>query len=589
MNIIPDKRRLVTLVEQGVEGKLCLPNFQRDFVWNREEIADLMRSTLRRYFIGSLLLLRTDPRDPPFSPLALRGAKPTHTTLAPELLVLDGQQRLTSLLYALTAPILSLKDSKQRRWFYVDLKVLRDDPESDGIVIDRSPRDVDGLNEDRKQWAMRILPCTRLLRSSDFLHWRDGLDDFLRDTSAVEHEEFRSRDRDIWTEAVSGFQNFEVPLVELPMISDAEPESIGRVCAIFEKLNSTGVDLSVYDLLTARLYRSGIRLHDLWTEACHNHPRLKSWSRGKADTNKFGVLVLRTLALLRQLDPKPRILIDLKPEGFTEDWRRAASAIDRALALLENVGSDGFGVFEPKWLPGFGVIPILAALRAEIDERHLGDKERGDLRRWYWCSVFLERYSSAVESKSKKDYTELRAHWLEGGPEPAVFGEARAIIGSAGYTIRDSASYASAIYSGVFTLLALGGARDWKFAESIQLQTLDDHHIFPKQYLLRHGVSRKGDINTIVNRTLISGRTNRLIKDKAPASYAIDPSVFPGGSANATLLNAHFITGDAQSAMLAATEELEPEVCRALYDAFLSSRERTIVDVIRRACGVVTA
>ena len=113
--------------------------------------------------------------------------------------------------------------------------------------------------------------------------------------------------------AVTAFQTFEAPLVELPSVDESDSESIGRVCAIFEKLNSTGVDLSVYDLLTARLYRSGIRLHDLWAEACKTHPRLRAWSRGKADEHKFGVLVLRTLALLRGLDPKPRILIDLEP------------------------------------------------------------------------------------------------------------------------------------------------------------------------------------------------------------------------------------------------------------------------------------
>ena len=179
---------------------------------------------------------------------------------------------------------------------------------------------------------------------------------------------YRSVWRDGWTKAIAAFQTFEVPLVELPRVDDSDNESIGRVCAIFEKLNSTGVDLSVYDLLTARLYRSDIRLHDLWSEACRTHPRLRSWSKGKADEHKFGVLVLRTLALLRGLDPKPRILIDLLPTGFEDDWRRAAApSSEHWNSFL--VGPDGFGVFAEKWLPGFGLVPILAALRAEIDAR----------------------------------------------------------------------------------------------------------------------------------------------------------------------------------------------------------------------------
>ena len=94
MEIFPDKRKLVGLVEQAHEGKLCLPEFQRDFVWTREGVADLIRSVVRSYYIGSLLLLRTDPQDPPFAPAFLRGAKPLYAEPRPERLVLDGQQRL---------------------------------------------------------------------------------------------------------------------------------------------------------------------------------------------------------------------------------------------------------------------------------------------------------------------------------------------------------------------------------------------------------------------------------------------------------------------------------------------------------------
>ena len=68
MDIIPDKRKVTGLVEAAHEGKICLPNFQRDFVWTREEVADLVRSIIRGYFIASLLLLRCDANNPPFAP-----------------------------------------------------------------------------------------------------------------------------------------------------------------------------------------------------------------------------------------------------------------------------------------------------------------------------------------------------------------------------------------------------------------------------------------------------------------------------------------------------------------------------------------
>jgi hypothetical protein len=515
MEIIPDKRKIVGLVEQAHAGKICLPNFQRDFVWRREEVADLVRSIVRGYFIGSLLLLRSDPNNPPFAPIFLRGSDAPNRDPHPELLILDGQQRLSSLIYALTAPDLSLKDSSKRRWFFLDLDLLLDDPDNDGIIFDRAKRELRGLDQQEIQFAERMLPCTALSSQQAFYAWRDGFDDWARSTSPEIHEKYRSAWRDRWTEAITAFQTFEVPLVELPQVDGSDSESIGRVCAIFEKLNSTGVDLSVYDLLTARLYRSGIRLHDLWSEACKSNPRLRAWSGGKADQHKFGVLVLRTLALLRGLDPKPRILIDLEPVDFETDWRIATAAIERALELISLVSPDGFGVFAEKWLPGYGLIPILAALRSEIDSRKLGEKERADLRRWYWCNVFLERYSSAVESKSRKDYAEMTRHWFDDGPEPDVFQEAQNLIGSPGFRIRTSASYASAVYSGVFCLLAIRNARDWRRGENIQLQELQDHHIMPQAFLKRHGVTRRVTVNSIANRTLISDETNGKIKDKA--------------------------------------------------------------------------
>jgi hypothetical protein len=585
--IFPGKERLVNFVEEANEGKFCLPNFQRDFVWTRDEVAELLRSILRRYYIGSLLLLPCDSHNAPFSPVFFRGAKPLYNEPQPEGLVLDGQQRITSLLYALTAPPLNLKDSSQPRRFFLDLIALLEDPNDDEIIFDRSPRELDGLDKAEVQFERMIIPCTELFSLEHSSTWVRSLRKWLRKNRPDEVEDFENSKEDRLTRVFTNFASFDVPLVKLKKVSDSDTEAIGRVCAIFEKLNSTGVELSVYDLLTARLYRSGIRLHTLWDQACKDNKRLAEWSKKKADTNKFGVLVLRTLALLRGLDPKPRILINLKPEDFEQDWRRAAGAIERALELIMLVGPDGFGVFNRKWLPGFGLIPILAALRAEIEERKLGEGPRSDLRRWYWSNVFLERYSSAVESKSRKDYSEMLGHWVDGKGEPSIFSEAKARIGAEGYTVRESASYASALYSGVFCLLAVRGARDWRRGEAILLQELQDHHVFPRAYLRSHNVTKQSEANSIVNRTLISDETNNRIKDKAPADYIGDAEIFPSG-ATESLLKPHFISQASIEGLKKATEGLSNDGLAVMYDEFLKAREATIVDEIRSVCGVST-
>ena len=586
MEIIPDKRKLVGLVEQAYEGKICLPDFQRDFVWPPEQIADLLRSILRGYFVGSLLLLRSDRNKPPFSPTLLRGANSIYTDVKPELLLLDGQQRLTSLIYALTAPDLPLKGTKLRRWFFIDLDLLTRDPDHDDIVIERSKRDIDDLHSPAAQYQRHLIPCTVLLRPADFYKWRDGFEDWVRENQPDKESVFRSEWRQAWQKIVDRVQNFEVPLVELPRVAEDDADAMGRVCAIFEKLNSTGVDLSVYDLLTARLYRSKIALHQLWDEACENNPLLAEWSAGKADTNKFGVLVLRTLALLRDLDPKPKMLISLNPTGFESDWRRATRAINRALEIVTAIHEDGMGVFHRDWLPNFGLLPVLAALRALIEEKNLGEAARRQVRQWYWCSVFLERFSSAVESKSRKDYSDFHRHWFEGGPAPAIFDDARRIA-SAEFSIRSATSNASGIYCAVFCLLAKQGARDWQRGEHIELQSLQDHHIFPKDYLKRHGIPTGDRTNTVVNRTLIADQTNNKIRAKAPADY-LKTEVF--SSDPALLLSAHFIGEDGLSSMRIAIEDRSDAgmaSAQAAYDQFLASREAALLVKIREVCGVL--
>lgn len=586
MQITPATRKLVRLVEQAHQGELCLPEFQRDFVWPREQVADLVRSMLRGYYVGSLLLLDTDPNNPPFQPAFLRGAEPKQAQPHPKQLVLDGQQRLTSLMYALTAPNYPLKDTSRRRYFFVDLQKAVEDIDSDDIILSFTDRELvtEGLKFPETQFERRLLPCTALINPTKFSDWSYALEDWLRDHQPTEVDDYRKVWRPKWGALVNGFLGFDAAVIELPQVSDADPDALGRVCAIFEKLNSSGVELSVYDLLTSRLYRSQIKLHDLWDEACKQHPRLNRWSNGKADTLKFGVQVLRVLALLRGLTPTPKELIRLNPDAFQQDWQRAAAGLERALEVAESISQDGFGVFEPQWLPGTGLLAVLAAGRQIITEQKLAARETASLRRWYWCSVFLERYSSGVDSKARKDFSELLTFW-QGGSEPSVFQEAHIRIGAPGYTVRNAASSYSAVYSGIFCLLALQGARDWRKDESLTLHDVEDHHIFPKAYLKRAGITRRTRVNSVLNRTLVSDSTNRMISDKTPGTYMEMSTIFPHGATDEGLA-LHFLASAAREHMREAEENLGPREVEEVYEAFLTAREAQILTAIRHRCGV---
>lgn len=196
-------------------------------------------------------LLDCDSKSPPFAPISLRGAKPKTVDLTPTQLVLDGQQRLTSLLYAMYAPDLGLKGSKRPRRFFLDLELLTTNPEDDGIVFAMTNKEIKkvGLDTKEGQWTLRQVPVTSLVSDAAFLKWRDGIDDWLSANQPDEHKQFRDVWRDKWTSAVQSFLSFEIPVVTLPIVRDDDHDAVARICAIFEKLNSTGMDLSVYDLL----------------------------------------------------------------------------------------------------------------------------------------------------------------------------------------------------------------------------------------------------------------------------------------------------------------------------------------------------
>ena len=96
--------------------------------------------------------------------------------------MLDGQQRLSSLIYALTAPDLSLKDSSQRRWFFLDLDLLLEEPDNDDIVFDRAKRELRGLDHPEPNTSSVSFRAPTLLTQRCVL--RSGgtaIDDWARD------------------------------------------------------------------------------------------------------------------------------------------------------------------------------------------------------------------------------------------------------------------------------------------------------------------------------------------------------------------------------------------------------------------------
>ena len=127
------EEKLIDIVRLAYEGEFVLPDFQRNFVWNRIDIEELIKSILENIFIGVFLIQRVDPRDPPFKVIPVKGAKGINTQTVSLNLILDGQQRITSLLYALYAPDYPLRNTAYRHFFFLDLDGLAEGDTEKGV------------------------------------------------------------------------------------------------------------------------------------------------------------------------------------------------------------------------------------------------------------------------------------------------------------------------------------------------------------------------------------------------------------------------------------------------------------------------
>ena len=567
MEIDPGNRFLMKLVDAAREGTVALPQFQRNFVWTRDDIADLLVSVLSGYFIGSFLILRSDPESIPFAIRAIEGVELSGHPLRAESLVLDGQQRLTAVHYALYAPDVPVRYTKYPYRFFLRLDEATAGKLDEAVFSVRSDS-CGSLLEPETQFAERVLPFAEV---PAWQAWQNRYEDWLmkQDATLDGFRAHRDQVKPRWDALMGPLATYQVPAITLPKIDAGDPDGLSRVCMVFEKLNTSGVRLSVFDLLTARLYAHGIDLHQLWQASMETFPLLKQFCG--EDKNDYSVLVLRVVGLARGLEVKGKTLINLSPEGFEADWRAASGAMELALQRLVSTNDDGFGVIDLKWLPYSTVVPVMAAVLLRISGDHLGHEAYGLLRRWYWSAVFTERYGGAVESTSYKDYNELLKAFADPTfvPEALIHAQRQLVDG---FSLLDIGRQ-NAMYKAAMCLIAKQGAKDFRTGDSIEFHELDDHHVFPQAFLRAQkrpdGQPLHSDaaVNAVVNRTLISSQTNRSISHSRPSDYLA--TVFPP-DAQPRILATHGITAEAAEAMQADD-----------FEAFCLARDAALTTLIR--------
>lgn len=530
-----DQPKLSSVLAQTATGSLQLPNFQREWKWDEERIKNLLVTVTLGHPLGVVMTLKTGG-EPQFKARPLAGAEPGASKV-PDRLLLDGQQRITSLFQAFRKghPV-DTEDGRGnpvKRWFYIDVEaaVLLGVDREDAILILPEERVLRraglDLSDEAKEWEAGCFPLNLGLDTRAAFRWEQQ---YLRVHGEAGLELWPKFDDAVLKRITA----FDVPMIEL----DADTPK-DAVCSVFERVNTGGVELDVFELLTATYagdaaftaeHSDDFNLAAIWQAVkqrlVETYPVLGSQAPRKA-TGLTSSDFLQAICLVRSLERKQQGLtasVSCKRRDLLNlplgDFIRLAPRLEEAFRWVGEFLARRF-VFREADLPYRTQLVALAAVRAVLGEQGVSKAADELLTRWYWCGVFGELYGGAIESRIPRDVEQLvaaidRPHEAAepGTIAEAVFQERR---------IDYLTSRVSAAYKGLFALMGCQGVYDWYFTESPLIQetvvgqSVDIRQIFPRPWVSEQtGDGRWAD--TIVNKTLLSHRANSYLTG-LPSNY----------------------------------------------------------------------
>jgi len=549
-------RALKELLGEIHSRTAVLPDFQRDFVWEPNATQELIESIANDYPAGSLLRVR-DPHGF-FACREFEGAPPLnghkHT-----FLVLDGQQRLTSLYQA----FYGVGEHK----YYLDLrKLLAGNDFDEAMFYERATtKKVKRYDTFDYQAKELILPLSVLKGGAGgFLEWLFSVTNPLPPSERLAMQDGLRQINEKWIKTID---DYHFPVVTLSDTTEAP-----ALCTIFETLNRTGVKLSVFELLTARFWPQNINLRALWDEAREKHKLIEEF-----EVDPYYVLQAIALGVGNRAPTCKRSdVLSLSVADIESGWKPAVLGLAKALEILRDDG----GVVLPKWLPYQTMLIPLSAILARVGMPNspIAGVHREKVKRWFWCAVFGQAYENAPNSQSAKDFTEL-VKWLQDGPEPDAVSTFRFDPNA----LRDVTPRQRSIYRGTLCLILGNDARDFHSqavitGKLIEDVGIDDHHVFPSDFLeKKKGVKSARQRDCVLNRTLIDRTTNQMISNRAPSDYMKEIRATKGFPFD-SVLNSHFLpTGDDSSFW---TDD---------YESFMSWRQDRLWEEIKRVTGATVA
>lgn len=513
---------LKDVLDDIAKGNTQLPDFQRGWVWDDNHIKSLIASLSLSYPIGAVMFLEAG--GVPFKPRLFAGVN-LQPAPKPKTLVLDGQQRLTSMYLSLRSgqavPTRTEKGVDIRRVYFLDMAKCLDleaDREEAVISVPESlqvtsdfGRKVDlDVSTPALQYEKRLCPVALFFDPMGYMTWKMGF--AQHHAQNPEAAMFLMRfDQEIWLR----FQQFKVPAIELTQDTPRE-----AVCQVFEKVNTGGVTLTVFELMTATFAADvgEFNLREDW-DARQERLTAKHDVLEAVDGTSFLTAVTLLASYRRHLEKKTAVsckrsdVLRLTLPEFKGLQAQLEAGFKRAAELLAEEK-----IFDARSLPYATQLIPLAAICAQLGDRTTQHGIKQRLLRWYWTGVMGELYGGANETRFAMDMQDVVA-WIDGGAEPRTVRDAN----FAPARLLSLQSRLAAAYKGLAALLMKHGGRDFVSGTPIDLNSyfnnaIDIHHVFPRTWCEKQKLPRE-KWNSVINKAPLAAGTNRFISGDAPSVY----------------------------------------------------------------------
>lgn len=582
--IISNNQAIADILKAIDEGRIQLPDFQRGWVWEDQRIRALIASISNGYPIGAAMFLQTGGDNVHFKARLFEGVDRSKEGVAADTLVLDGQQRNTSIYRSLysKSPV-ETTDSKKKpikRFYYINIPRALDTltdrvdaivsvPETRIVTRDIGRTVVLDLSSPEKEYEQHYFPLNLIFDNVGMMQWQMQYAMYHRNDAAIFNR---------WTQffntIVAPMSQYQIPVI---MIGNDVPKE--AVCQVFENVNQGGVSLTVFELVTATFAADNFELRKdwdrIWASLRTNQLLNYRGQRPFEGTDFLTAITLLTNYLNktnsadgRGISCKKKDVLRLEYADYAANRDRLLSGLAEAVKFLNEQC-----VYTAIDIPYTSQLIPLSVLFAIDKNLWFAAHNRRKLERWYWCGVFGELYGSANEGRYVNDVIGMM-EWIaddDALPDTVVRSNFHASRLQQLYT-RNSAAY-----KGVMALILKAGARDFLKGTDMSLATYtleytDIHHIFPQSYCEKEGIDR-ARWNSVINKTPIYARTNRIIGGNAPSQYL--SSLERNHHADPAQLDASLASHQIDVAAIRADD----------FDTYFAERQQALLRLIAEATG----